>query len=170
MEVCAQVDHEQELCSGSNYWVVMKDIVTIPSNARRFFLATFLFLFHKFTGTDSLNYFAPEIFEMIGVQAGSLSLLTTGVYGLVKLATTIIYVAYIVDRVGRRRPLLVSVPVVLPYKLIPNMNIKVGAVLQATAMLYIALYIRFANPDSTGGTPAGGIVGIIWVYIYAFGW
>lgn len=66
-----------------------------------------LFLFHKFTGTDSLNYFAPEIFEMIGVQAGSLSLLTTGVYGLVKLATTIIYVAYIVDHVGRRKPLMV---------------------------------------------------------------
>ncbi|KAI7782157.1 quinate permease [Diaporthe eres] len=155
MEVCAQVDSEQELTKGSNYWVVIKDIVTIPSNRRRFFLATFLFLFHKFTGTDSLNYFAPEIFEMIGVQSGSLSLLTTGVYGLVKLATTIIYVAYIVDRVGRRRPLL---------------KVKVGAVLQATAMLYIALYIRFAKPDSTGGTPAGGIVGIIWVYIYAFGW
>lgn len=152
MEVCAQVDHEQELTKGSNYWVVIKDIATIPSNRRRFFLATSLFLFHKFTGTDSLNYFAPEIFEMIGVQSGSLSLLTTGVYGLVKLATTIVYVAYIVDRVGRRRPLLI------------------GAVLQATAMLYIALYIRFANPDSTGGTPAGGIVGIIWVYIYAFGW
>ncbi|KAG6355470.1 hypothetical protein INS49_003432 [Diaporthe citri] len=152
MEVCAQVDSEQELTKGSNYWVVIKDIATIPSNSRRFFLATFLFLFHKFTGTDGLNYFAPEIFEMIGVQSGSLSLLTTGVYGLVKLATTIIYVAYIVDRVGRRRPLLV------------------GAVLQATAMLYIALHIRFAKPDSTGGTPAGGIVGIIWVYIYAFGW
>jgi MFS family permease len=91
--------------------VVIKDIVTIPSNGRRFFLATFLFIFHKFTGTDSLNYFAPEIFEMIGVQAGSLTLLTTGVYGLVKLATTVLYVAYIVDRVGRRRPLLVSDPV-----------------------------------------------------------
>lgn len=137
---------------GTNYWVVMKEIATVPSNRRRFFLASMLFLFHKFTGTDSLNYFAPEIFEMIGVQSGSLTLLTTGVYGLVKLATTIIYVAYIVDRVGRRKPLMV------------------GAVLQATAMLYIALYVKFANPDSTGGTPAGGIVGIIWIYIYAFGW
>lgn len=95
--------------------MVIKDIATIPSNSRRFFLATFLFLFHKFTGTDSLNYFAPEIFEMIGVQSGSLSLLTTGVYGLVKLATTIIYVAYIVDRVGRRRPLLVSAPTIVPH-------------------------------------------------------
>lgn len=105
----------------------MKDIATIPSNARRFFLATFLFLFHKFTGTDSLNYFAPEIFEMIGVQSGSLSLLTTGVYGLVKLATTIIYVAYIVDRVGRRRPLLVSIPVVIPHQTSSNINTKRSA-------------------------------------------
>ncbi|KAI1345271.1 general substrate transporter [Xylariaceae sp. FL0016] len=152
MEVCAQVDAEQEMAKGTNYLIVIKEIVTVRSNTRRFFLATTLFLFHKFTGTDSLNYFAPEIFEMIGVQSGSLTLLTTGVYGLVKLATTILYVTLIVDRVGRRRPLLL------------------GALLQATAMLYIALYVKFANPDSTGGTPAGGIVGIIWIYIYAFGW
>lgn len=79
MEICAQVDAEQELVKGTNYWIVIKDIATIPSNTRRFFLATTLFLFHKFTGTDSLNYFAPEIFQMIGVPAGSLSLLTTGV-------------------------------------------------------------------------------------------
>ncbi|KAK8139817.1 Quinate permease [Apiospora sp. TS-2023a] len=151
-EICAQVDAEQELTKGTNYWVVMKDIFTVRSNSRRFFLATTLFVFHKFTGTDSLNYFAPEIFQMIGVKAGSLSLLTTGVYGLVKLATTIVYVTVIVDRVGRRKPLLI------------------GAFLQATAMLYIALYVKFAKPDSTGGTPAGGIVGIVWIYIYAFGW
>lgn len=104
--------------------MVIKDIVTIPSNSRRFFLATFLFIFHKFTGTDSLNYFAPEIFEMIGVQSGSLSLLTTGVYGLVKLATTIIYVAYIVDRVGRRRPLLVSAPTILQHLFKANENLR----------------------------------------------
>lgn len=36
-----------------------------------------LFLFHKFTGTDSLNYYAPRIFELIGVGGGSSSLLTT---------------------------------------------------------------------------------------------
>lgn len=41
-------------------------------------------------------------------------------------------------------------------------------------MLYLALYIRFAGGNesvgSVGGTPAGGIVGIIFIYIYAFGW
>lgn len=41
-------------------------------------------------------------------------------------------------------------------------------------MLYLALYIRFASPAATngevGGTPAGGIVGVIFIYLYAFGW
>lgn len=152
MEVCAQVDQEQETAAGRNYLLVIKDIAFIPSNRRRFFLAIMLFLFHKFTGTDSLNYFAPEIFTMIGVKGGSQALLTTGVYGLVKLATTVVYVAFIVDRVGRRLPLII------------------GACMQATAMLYIALYVRFANPAKGGGTEAGGIIGIVWIYIYAFGW
>ncbi|KAJ4358318.1 uncharacterized protein N0V89_002900 [Didymosphaeria variabile] len=152
MEVCAQVDQEQEVAAGRNYMLVIKDIAFVPSNRRRFFLAVMLFLFHKFTGTDSLNYFAPEIFTMIGVKGGSQALLTTGVYGLVKLATTVVYVAFIVDRVGRRLPLMI------------------GASMQATAMLYIALYVRFANPVQGGGTEAGGIIGIVFIYVYAFGW
>ncbi|GKZ30906.1 hypothetical protein AbraIFM66950_010643 [Aspergillus brasiliensis] len=153
-EIVAQVKFEQECHQGHSYWVVLQDIVLIKSNSRRFFLAVMLFLFHKFTGTDSLNYYAPEIFELIGVNGTSNSLLTTGVYGVVKFVVTIFYVTYLVDRVGRRRPLLV------------------GAVLQATAMLYLALYLRFAgtNTSTIGGTPAGGIVGIVWIYIYAFGW
>ncbi|GKZ21335.1 hypothetical protein AbraIFM66951_010124 [Aspergillus brasiliensis] len=153
-EIVAQVKFEQERHQGHSYWVVLQDIVLIKSNSRRFFLAVMLFLFHKFTGTDSLNYYAPEIFELIGVNGTSNSLLTTGVYGVVKFVVTIFYVTYLVDRVGRRRPLLV------------------GAVLQATAMLYLALYLRFAgtNTSTIGGTPAGGIVGIVWIYIYAFGW
>jgi hypothetical protein len=172
METCAQVDQEQAVAVGRNYWLVVKDIALVASNRRRLFLATMLFLFHKFTGTDSLNYFAPEvslqffphgvkggeiltllqIFTMIGVKGGSQALLTTGVYGVVKLVTTLIYVVFIVDRVGRRLPLLI------------------GATLQATAMLYIALYVRFAKPEEGGGTEVGGIFGIVWIYIYAFGW
>lgn len=40
-------------------------------------------------------------------------------------------------------------------------------------MLYLALYIRFspaAVSNGMGGTPAGGIVGIVFIYLYAFGW
>ncbi|CBF73545.1 uncharacterized protein ANIA_11029 [Aspergillus nidulans FGSC A4] len=152
-EIQAQVQFEQETFQGHSYWVVLKDIFGNRSNLQRFVLALLLFIFHKLTGTDSLNYYAPQIFELIGVKDNS-SLLTTGVYGAVKVAATIFYVTYLVDRVGRRLPLLM------------------GATIQATAMLYLALYLRFAGTDNTdmGGTPAGGIVGIIWIYLYAFGW
>ncbi|CAG7989747.1 unnamed protein product [Penicillium olsonii] len=154
-EIMAQVRHEQEAFQGHNYWVVLKDVFSTRSNFQRFFLCIMLFLFHKFTGTDSLNYYAPEIFEMIGVKGGSTSLLTTGVYGVVKTVVSLLYVGYLVDRIGRRLPLLV------------------GATLQGTSMLYLALYLRFAGASTSSpgnGTPAGGIVGIIFIYVYAFGW
>lgn len=54
-EIQAQVRQEQESYAGHNYWVVLKDIFTSKSNFQRFILAVMLFLFHKFTGTDSLN-------------------------------------------------------------------------------------------------------------------
>lgn len=153
MEICAQVDAEQEQAAGNSYAVVLREVATNASNRRRFFMAVTLFLFHKLTGTDSLTYFAPDIFAMIGVPAGSSSLLTTGVYGLVKMVMTVVYLTVIVDRVGRRLPLMV------------------GAAIQATAMLYLALYVRFGTAQhQTGGTPAGGIVGIICIYLYAVGW
>lgn len=54
-EMRAQVQQEQEIFAGRNYWIILKDIFTRKANFRRFFLAIMLFLFHKFTGTDSLN-------------------------------------------------------------------------------------------------------------------
>jgi len=216
-EIKAQVNHEQEIHKGHSYWVVIQDIFTDRSNLQRFVLAISLFLFHKFTGTDSLNYYAPAIFELIGVKGGSSSLLTTGVYGTVKFVTTIFYVGYLVDRIGRRLPLLVGVkggsssllttgvygtvkfvttifyvgylvdrigrrlPLLVGVSQHQTPSLRVmneadwsQATMQGTAMLYLALYLRFAGSnvasDTVGGTPAGGIVGIIFIYIYAFGW
>lgn len=41
-------------------------------------------------------------------------------------------------------------------------------------MLYLALYLRFAgenySDDTVGGTPAGGIVGTVFIYLHTFGW
>jgi MFS family permease len=54
-EMVAQTQYEQECYQGHSYWVIIKEIFTNKSNFQRFFLAIMLFLFHKFTGTDSLN-------------------------------------------------------------------------------------------------------------------
>lgn len=76
-EIEAQVRFEQEERQGHSYVVIFKDIFTNKSNFQRFFLAVMLFLFHKFTGTDSLNYYAPSIFKLIGIKGNSTTLLTT---------------------------------------------------------------------------------------------
>lgn len=151
-EICAQTEAEQGNARSFNYIAVFKSLAGSASNRRRFALSILLFLFQKLTGTDALNYFAPQIFTMIGVPKGSASLLTVGVYGLVKLAAMIVYVTFVVDRVGRRVPLLV------------------GGAVQGIAMMYMGLYLRFGNVQAGGGTNAGGIVGIIFIQLYAIGW
>ncbi|KAG9256579.1 quinate permease [Emericellopsis atlantica] len=151
-EIVAQTESEQGSARSFNYIAVFKSLAGSATNRRRFLLSMLLFLFQKLTGTDALNYFAPQIFTMIGVPAGSSSLLTVGVYGIVKLTATIIYVSFIVDRVGRRIPLLV------------------GGTIQGCAMLYMGLYLRFGNVEAGAGTNAGGIVGIIFIQLYAIGW
>ncbi|EJT72203.1 quinate permease [Gaeumannomyces tritici R3-111a-1] len=126
-------DVVNELNKNRTYLLAARDIIKIPSYRRRFALATTLFIFHKLTGTDAINYFAPQIFPLLGVSSGSMSLMTTGIYGVVKFFASLLY---------------------------------------ATAMLYIGLYVRFGPKEAPagGGVPAGGIVGVIWIYVYAFGW
>ena len=134
---------------------IAKEIFGSASNRRRLGLALALFFFHKGTGTDAINYFAPEIFKSIGVVGNSSTLLTTGIYGIVKLAATLIYVLFIIDRVGRRVPLLV------------------GATIQATAMLVLGLFVGIADPVNNPngkGVHGGGIFAIIAIYMYAVGW
>lgn len=88
----------------------------------------------------------------MGISGTSTSLLATGVYGIVKLVTTLFYVLVLVDNVGRRRPLIT------------------GAIIQAVCLLYLAIFVNIAHPASGSPTTAGGYVGVVMIYIYAFGW
>jgi len=54
------VRFEQEAHQGHSYWVIIQDIFQNKSNLQRFILAVVLFLLHKFTGTDSLNYYVSS--------------------------------------------------------------------------------------------------------------
>lgn len=74
---------------------------------------------------DFNSYYAPIIFKAIGIRGASTSLLASGIYGIVKIVTTFIFVAFGVDRYvllvphqrqkliansfGRKKPLLIGV-------------------------------------------------------------
>lgn len=53
-------------------------------------------------GINSINYYSPTVFKSIGVQGTSASLLTTGVFGVIKFAVAFIWLLWLVDNVGRK--------------------------------------------------------------------
>lgn len=79
-----------------------------------------------------------------------MGLLATGVYGLVKMGTTVVFMIWVVDRFGRRGPLLV------------------GAIGAAVAMFYLAIYSQLSRSfDQVPPSDAGSRTAVAMIYIYA---
>jgi MFS family permease len=70
------------------------------------------FLKHPFATFESradfyqIGYYAPQIFQTVGVSKTNSSLFATGVYGTVKVITTAIFLLIGIDKLGRRKSLL----------------------------------------------------------------
>lgn len=64
--------------------------------------AVILMFFQQWTGTNSINYYAPQIFKQIGLTGGSAGLFATGVYGIVKIVVTAIGLMAFTEQLGRK--------------------------------------------------------------------
>lgn len=88
------------------------------SSKRMFYQSSFaviLMFAQQWTGTNSINYYAPQIFKSVGLQGTSAGLFATGVYGIVKIVITALGLMLATEQVGRKvceaRWLLRLVPV-----------------------------------------------------------
>lgn len=54
------------------------------------------------------NYYAPQIFMKMGLTQDNAALFATGVYGVVKMLSSICFLLFAADSLGRRKSLLVS--------------------------------------------------------------
>lgn len=75
------------------------------SNKRMFYQTSFaviLMFFQQWTGTNSINYYAPQIFQTIGLAGNSAGLFATGVYGIVKIVVTAIGLMAFTEQLGRK--------------------------------------------------------------------
>ena len=97
------------------------------------------------------------MFKSIGIEGTNASLFTTGLYGVVKTCITIIWLFFLIDRLGRRKLLLI------------------GAVSGSLCMWYVGGYIAIANPAAkvatTTGTEStkltsGGISAVFFFYLW----
>jgi sugar porter (SP) family MFS transporter len=127
------------------------------SNRYRFFLAFVIMFWQQFSGTNSIGYYAPQIFESIGISSTNSSLFATGIYGTVKVVATAIFLLIGIDRWGRK------------YSLI-------GGGAWMAAMMFIigaVLATNPPNPDASSVSSAStAMVAMIYLYVigYSFSW
>jgi hypothetical protein len=109
-----------------------------------------LFLWQNGSGINAINYYSPTVFKSIGINGTSASFLTTGIFGVVKTVLTIVWLLYLIDRLGRRNLLMY------------------GALGGSICMWIIGGYINGTNlaknkSDSLG---PGGIAAIFFFYLW----
>lgn len=146
------------LADGSAWSTVKLQFVAIGSlfktmpMFRRVILATVTMFFQQWTGINAILYYAPQIFQGLGLSSNSTSLLATGVVGIAMWLATFPAVAY-VDKVGRK-PILIS-----------------GAIGMATCHIIIAV-ITAKNQDSWPSHKAAGwaAVSMVWLFVVFFGY
>lgn len=150
-EIQASITHELEASGGRRSFVQIFREIGAPGIRNRVIISVLLMLLQNLTGINAINYYSPTILKAIGYKGTSVGLLATGIYGLVKMFTTLVFMVFFVDRFGRRPALLV------------------GAVGAMVAMFYLAGYSALSG-SFNGKTPArdsGSQAALAMIYIYA---
>lgn len=88
----------------SLYCAQYASLVSSLPAAKRLAVGCIIMLFQQFMGCNAVIYYAPTIFEQLGLPGKTTSLLATGVYGIVNTLSTL-PALFLIDKVGRR-PLL----------------------------------------------------------------
>lgn len=103
-EIEASIREEREAREGLG----LKEAFFGKGNFIRFVIAFCIFLLQQWSGQNSVGYYAPQIFQAIGYTGTSNSLLASGIYGIVKVVATAIFILWGIDRFGRKLSLSVS--------------------------------------------------------------
>lgn len=151
-EIYAAIEEETAATEG----VTWKECLH-KSNRYRFFLGFVIMFWQQFSGTNSIGYYAPQIFASVGVSSTNASLFATGIYGTVKVVATGIFLLIGIDRWGRKRSLMG------------------GAAWMASMMFIIGAVLATHPPvkDATSVSKAStAMVAMIYLYVigYSFSW
>ncbi|KAH8804868.1 MFS sugar transporter-like protein [Xylogone sp. PMI_703] len=119
-------------------------------------LGVILMFWQQWTGTNSINYYSPQIFASIGLKGQTAGLFATGIYGVVKVVFTALGLLLATEQIGRKYSLMI------------------GAAGQAFAMFYIGIH-GAVSPETAGqGLTGASVFAIVSVYLfvvfYSFGW
>lgn len=148
-EIKASVDHEIESTEGLTWREPLQ------SGNRLRFLNCFLMMFwQQWSGTNSIGYYAPQLFQTVGVTGGNTSLFTTGIYGVVKVVATGVFLIVGIDKIGRRWSLIAG-----------------GIWMCAMMFVLGGVLVSYPpDPDGDGGVSSASIAMIVMIYLYVIGY
>ncbi|KAJ9639062.1 hypothetical protein H2204_003970 [Knufia peltigerae] len=156
LEMKTQLDAERGRAGGNSYWALTKEAWTIAGNRRRCIMVIVLMIAQQMTGTNAINYYAPVIFESLGIHSNENSLFATGVYGIVKMASCAIFIVFLADTLGRRWSFVWT------------------GFFMWFCMFYLGFYVRFDPPAEDAPVSSAGYAALVFVYLFAaafqFGW
>ncbi|THU85877.1 general substrate transporter [Dendrothele bispora CBS 962.96] len=157
-EIEAVVREEKEARSGLGW----REAFFGKGNFIRFVIAFVIFLLQQWSGQNSVNYYAPQIFASIGYVGTRNSLLASGVYGIIKVVATALFIFFGVETLGRKLSLFIS-------------SIGMG-----TLFYIVGAILKTHPPPATGAndappspSPASqGMAAMLYIYVcfYSMGW
>ncbi|KAJ3457326.1 hypothetical protein MRS44_014467 [Fusarium solani] len=94
------------------------------------------------------GYYAPQIFQTVGLSGADASLFATGIYGIVKLIFTAISLLFVIDKIGRRWA-------------------HVGGGAWMSVMMFILASVLATHPPKEGaGVSSASIAMCVLIYLY----
>lgn len=113
-------------------------------------VGSLIMFFQQWTGVNAILYYAPSVFKSLGLTGNTLSLLATGVVGIITFLGTIPAVLF-TDQLGRK-PILIS-----------------GAFLMATCHIIIAILTSIFHNSWQSHIAAGWVAcAFVWVFALCF--
>ncbi|PWN50110.1 sugar transporter [Violaceomyces palustris] len=149
-EIEADLEGREKLSVAKQFRLAFSDKIT----TYRVFIGAGLMLFQQLTGTNSINYYSPQIFKSLGITGTNTGLLATGIYGIVKIVFTALFLAVAIEQLGRKWCLII------------------GGAIQVFALFWIAIY-QAVRPS---GTPVDGVgyltIAMVYIFVvgYSMGW
>jgi len=152
-EIEAAIDEERQAREGLGW----KEAFFGKGNFIRFVIAFVIFLLQQWGGQNSVGYYAPQIFQSIGYTSQRAKLLASGVYGVVKVVATALFIFFGVETLGRRLSLFIS-------------SLGMGILFYA-----IGAILKTHPPDVHATNPSSasrGMAGLLYIYVcfYSWGW
>ncbi|KAL4747772.1 hypothetical protein BDW72DRAFT_209392 [Aspergillus terricola var. indicus] len=154
----SQIQHEHESVASASLWQLIKETLVPVENRRRFFLLFMATLFSQWSGANAITQYSPTIFGYLGIVGDEATFLATGIYGVVKFASTLAFALVIVDFVGRRRSLLTGISLQI------LTLVFVGAYLGATKDM------TMAEVKASGHAERASTAAIVAIYLHAVAW